>query len=177
MQSTQKYNSVIRILHWLMALIIFGLIGLGIYMSDLPKGDVTRDALYALHKSFGALIILLFATRLIVRSLTKAPKLPDSFSRSEVLLANLGHKLLYVFMFLVPISGYAMSNFYGYGINMFGLNLPNIVTLNKDMGALAKEAHEILPYILLGIIGLHVAAALKHRFFDAKDKDVLDRML
>lgn len=175
--SSAKYHIAIRIMHWLMAILILGMIGIGWYMADLPKENPLKGELVSLHKSCGALLLILFFVRLAMRIVKKAPALPETIPPIERNLANLGHKLLYLFMLIVPLSGYAMSNLYGYAVKMFGIPMPILFSENKDLGKLAREAHELVPYILLGIIALHFAGAIKHRFFDKPENDVLGRML
>jgi len=164
-------------MHWLMALLIMGMIGIGWYMAELPRENPLKGTLVGLHKSFGALLLILFFVRVGIRFATAIPELPQTMQLLERRLATIGHKLLYVFIGIVPLSGYAMSNFYGYGVSLFGLPLPKIFPENKELAGLAHEAHEVLPYILLVIIVVHVAAVIRHRFFDRPENDVLPRIL
>lgn len=172
-----KYNIALRILHWLMAIFILGMIAAGMYMTELPKEDTSRDAIYALHKSFGALIFFLFFIRVAVRFSTKIPPLPSSIPPSIQKLAQGTQFLIYALILIVPLSGIAMSNMYGYPVNMFGWELPRFFSTNKETASIAREMHEVLPYILLGLIGLHFAGALKHKFFDKPENDILKRMI
>jgi cytochrome b561 len=77
----------------------------------------------------------------------------------------------------VPISGYLMSLPGGHAVKMFGLNMPNIIEKNKTIGDITHEIHEIAPYVLLGFVVLHIAGALKHKFFEKPENDVLNRMI
>ncbi len=61
----QRYSSMARIIHWLMAIMIIGMIGLGITMADLPKGSDERSWFFALHKSIGLSLVLLAFIRLV----------------------------------------------------------------------------------------------------------------
>lgn len=173
----QKYNALLRILHWAMGVTIIGLLTLGIYMADLDKEDPSRMDLYNLHKSFGALILILVFVRIAVRIFTKTPELPKGLSAFVKKAAKLAHYALYFFMFFIPLSGYIMSNSYGYPVAIFGFELPKLFADNKETGGLAGEAHELLAYALIALLILHVAGALKHRFFDKKENDVLGRMI
>lgn len=172
-----KYHISIRILHWFMALMILGMIGVGWYMEDLPRENPLKGQLVGLHKSFGALALILFFVRAALRLATKVPPLPETIPVIQRFLAHAGHKLLYLLMFIVPLSGYAMSNLYGYGVKMFGIEMPKLFPEDKELASFVREAHEILPYILLGVVVLHVGAVIQHRFFDKKENDVLNRMV
>jgi len=162
-----KYPLLMRALHWLMAVVILGLIALGIYMSDLPKEDPSRMDLYNLHKSFGFTILVLFFVRLGVRLKSKIPELPSAISASDQKLAKAGHHTLYLLIFAVPLVGVMFSNFYGYGINFFGLvEIPPFFPKNTDLAEFTGETHGFLAYGLLALVGVHVLGALKHQFID-----------
>ena len=80
-------------------------------------------------------------------------------------------------MLIVPLSGYLMSNSFGYEVKFFGILLPFITSINIDNAKIFSEVHEISAYTLAGLIAIHVIAVIKHRFFDQKENDVLNRML
>lgn len=175
---TEKYNILIRIIHWLTAICIIGLIVAGYFMTELGKEDTLLGLgkwdIYGLHKSFGVLIIGLFILRVILRLATKIPKLPDQISKTDKKLAHLGHLALYALMIAIPVSGFVMSQAGGYGVKFFGYELPILIEKNKEIGGIAHELHEILPYVIAGIIAIHVFAVIKHI---VKDKvNLLKRM-
>lgn len=173
----QKYPLSSRIIHWLMALIIIFLLALGIYMTGLSKEDPSRMEIYSLHKSLGAIALILIFLRILNRLVKPAPKLPETLVKSERILAHLAHIGLYVLMIVVPLSGYLMSNYFGYPVQIFGIQMPTLVQTNFDIGKIFHETHEIAPYILLGLVSLHILGALKHRFFDKPENNVLKRMI
>jgi len=174
----QKYALLLRVIHWLMALCILGLIAVGWYMAGIPKDDPGKYDLYSWHKSFGVLTIFLIVLRIGVRIATKVPPLPDGIKKCERRLAKAGHGLLYVGMILVPVSGYIMSDAGGYSVKFFGILMPDFLDKNKDIGSIAHELHEIVPYVLLAVIALHIAGVIKHKCFDKKsENDVLKRMI
>ncbi|GAA4362471.1 cytochrome b [Kangiella marina] len=173
-----KYTLLMRILHWLIAVLILGMIGVGWYMAGLPDEHPTKYDIYAIHKSIGITLLGLVIIRLLVRFFSPIPKLPHDLAWWEKLLTKTVHFLLYALMLLVPISGYLMSDFAGFPVEWFGIEVPGLVDDDMDRSQGALAAHGILPYILLGLIGLHLLGSLKHRFFDKnKDNDVLKRML
>ena len=103
--------------------------------------------------------------------------MPTDIKPVEKKLSHATHILLYLGMILVPVSGYLMSLSGGHEVKMFGLHMPNIIEKDKVIGDITHEIHEILPYILLGLVVLHIAGALKHKFFEKPENDVLNRML
>ena len=158
-----------------MALLILGMIALGIYMTGLDDEDASRGDLYGLHKSFGALILFLVVLRFITRLRTAVPDLPKVIPARERKLGHATHYLLYVLMLAVPLVGIALSNSWGDPVHMFGLELPRLFPENKDIAPLVGEAHEILAFVLLGVVGLHVAGVIKHILFEKTN--LLTRML
>ena len=160
-----------------MALIILSLIGLGIYMTGLSKEDPSRMDLYNLHKSFGTIALILIFLRIINRFIKPAPKLPNTIAKNEIILAHLAHIGLYILMIIVPLSGYLMSNSFGYPVQIFGFKMPNLMETNFDLGKIFHETHEIAPYVLLVLVIAHIFGAIKHRFFDKPENDVLKRMI
>ena len=176
--ATTKYTLLMRILHWLIALLILGMIGVGWYMAGLPDDHPTKYDIYPIHKSFGITLLGLVVIRLLVRFFSPIPELPRALAWWEKLLTKTVHFLLYLLMLLVPISGYMMSDFAGFPVEWFGIEIPGFVEDNMESSQGALDAHGLLPYILLGLIVLHLLGLLKHRFLDKnKDTDVLKRML
>ncbi len=173
----EKYSLFMRVLHWAMALAILGLIGVGWYMEGLDNTVSFRGDLYSLHKSFGVLVLLLLVVRFAVRQRSHIPPTPEGIPSTVRKLAHGAHYLLYIMMLAVPLMGWLMSNSYGYGVSLFGISMPMLFPENKELGALANEWHAILAYTLLAIVVLHIAGALKHRFLDKKENDVLHKML
>lgn len=176
--SVQKYALSSRILHWTMAAVIIFLLGLGIYMAEfLNKESPNRMEIYNLHKSLGVLVLLLVAVRIINRFIKKAPALPKNMVKIEKIASHIVHAALYILMILVPLSGYLMSNSFGYPVHFFTFEMPFLIGTNFEIGKIFAETHEISAYTLLALIALHFLGALKHRFFDKPENDVLKRMV
>lgn len=193
--SATRYTKTAVILHWLIALGIFGMFGLGWFMADLPKDapkqmayDVFDWGIYTwqlaeeasprtfyfnLHKSIGVTILALIFIRILWRFMHKPPALLASYKASERALATWAHRLLYVLMLAVPLSGMMMALNSKYGIKWFGIDFL-AGTDNKPMREFWVEAHEIIGIVLLLIVIIHIIGALKHTFID-KD-ETLSRM-
>ncbi len=193
--STSRYTKTAVVLHWIIAICIFGMFALGWYMSELPKEapkqmayDLFDLGLYTwqlaeeasprtfyfnLHKSLGVTIFALIAIRVLWRITHRPPALLSSYKAWERKLATGTHHLLYLLMIALPVSGVIMATYSKYGIKWFGV--PFIKGLdNNPMRELFKEVHEIIGVIILVMVILHIAGALKHKFID-KD-DTLKRM-
>ncbi len=171
--TSTSYGSVSRSFHWLMAILVIGMICVGWYMSSLSPSDY-KWTVYGLHKSFGMLVLFLIVLRTIWRFSNRTPDFPISTPRYQKIAARLTHVCLYLFMFIMPISGMLMSLFGGHDVSFFGI--VTIPTSGKfEFSNLSKEMHEYGAIILAGIICLHLIAALYHHF-KLKD-DVMMRMI
>jgi cytochrome b561 len=174
----KKYHIVARIIHWAMSLIIISLLCIGFYMVYLlDKDSVNRADIYSLHKSFGVAVLILFFVRVFVRITKKAPTLPDSISRNIQKLAHFVHYSLYFLMISMPLSGYLMSNSYGYPVKIFGASLPFLIGKNIELGKIFALMHMYLGFAFVAFLFLHIAGVIKHRFFDKKENDILPRMI
>jgi len=177
-----RYPRRVRWLHWLMAVIILGMLAVGFTMVHLIDDavPVKFDWLYPYHKSFGMLALILVLIRLAVRRSARLPGLPRSLPPWERRLAKAAHVALYTLMVLVPLMGYSLSSSFTQsdGVYFFGVNLPELLPKNDARYAVFERLHAIFAYTLLALIILHVFGALKHRFLDRdEDKDVLKRIL
>jgi len=177
--SVERYGLFSRLLHWLMALMIFAMIGIGTYMADLDKGEPLRPQLYALHKAVGVTLLALAVLRILWILMSRPPAMPQVLRRWEVMLAKATIGLLYLLMLLTPIAGYLMSNAAGRPISYFGLfDMPVLIGENHDLHEVLGALHEFLAFSILALVGLHVLGALKHRLIDKDpEADVLKRML
>ncbi len=168
------YTPVAKSLHWLMALLILGLLALGTYMSELPLSPQKLE-LYAWHKWTGVTVFLLVWLRLAWRVAHRPPGLPASLSPRMRLVAHAGHAALYVLMVLIPLSGWLMSSAKGFQTVWFGvLPIPDLIGKYRLLGEILQQVHEALSSLLMLTLAGHVAAALWHHFV-LKD-DTLRRM-
>ena len=151
---------------------------MGFYMTNLLGAQSSNKMfIYNLHKSFGALVLFLVVVRIFIRLSKPIPPLPNSIHMVIKKLAHSTHLLLYVLMILMPLSGYLMSSYFGYPVHLFGIPLPMLVEKNVDLGKFFGEAHKFLGLSFVALLSLHIGGAMKHRFFDKKENDVLKRMI
>lgn len=172
---TTHYTPVAKALHWLIALLLFGLLALGFYMQDLPLSP-QKLQLYAWHKWAGVTVFLLVLVRLAWRVTHRPPPLPEHMPRVMQLAAHAGHVLLYALMIAIPLSGWLMSSAKGFQTVWFGvLPIPDLLDKNRELGDLLQTVHLSLNLLFVAVIVGHIGAALKHHFIDRDD--VLTRML
>ena len=174
MSESTHYTSTAKTLHWLISLMIFCLLLLGFYMSDLPLSP-DKLKFYSWHKWAGVSVFLLVIVRLAWRITHTPPAMPEQMPQLQKVAATIFHFALYALMFLIPLSGWLMSSAKGFQTVWFGvLPIPDLLPKDKVIGDALKEVHQALNLLLIGIIIVHVLAALKHHFID-KD-DVLKKM-
>jgi len=170
-----SYTKTAKALHWLMAILLFGLLALGFYMHDLPLSP-DKLKLYSWHKWAGVTAFLLLAIRLLWRLTHRPPALPDSMPKLMQFAAHAGHLMLYLLMIAIPLSGWLMSSAKGFQTVYFGLlPIPDLLDKNKELGDLLALVHKSLNLLFVAVLAGHIGAALKHHFID-KD-DILTRML
>jgi cytochrome b561 len=170
----QRYSSTAIIIHWLMAIMILTMIGLGVYMVELPKGSDERSWFFALHKSIGLTLALLAIIRLTWKIMSDAPSLPSYIPVAKQKLAKATHHLLYVMMFIQPVSGYISSSFSGYKTKLWGIPLPHWGWKEPDLNKLFTLIHEISAICLVALILLHVAGVIYH--LHKKENELIRRM-
>ncbi|WP_202131551.1 cytochrome b [Aurantiacibacter rhizosphaerae] len=180
-----KYPLSMRILHWIRAVIILGLIWSGWYMTELPETTPmeTFDLFYPNHKQFGVLVWLLALVHLTIRYRNRRilPQTPSGLHGWEKALSHAVHYSIIALTLLVPLLGYGMSSTFtqsdGVPFFFFG-EVPEILPKNDNVYEVFDMLHKYSAYVLLGLIVLHVAGALKHRWQDSGgETDVLPRML
>lgn len=160
-----RYHAVSVAFHWLLAAALLSTFSLGFYMADLPFSP-GRVQLYNWHKWAGVAILLASAARLAWR-LTHRPPAPPPMPAWQARAAHLTHGALYALFFAVPLTGWAYSSAAGFPIVWFGvLPLPDFVPVDRDLAEAIKPFHELSAWALAGLVGLHVAGALKHQWID-----------
>lgn len=172
--TTEGFGWISIALHWLMALTIFGLFGLGLYMVELTYYDTWYRGSLDLHKSTGIMLALVWLLRVLWKKSQPVPR-PLGNKAWEHRVAAVTHILLYVLMLGLFISGYLISTADGRSIDVFGLfEVPATLT-GKGQEETAGLIHATLAWSLIVLVALHAAAAIKHHVFD-KDRTLV-RML
>ncbi len=165
--SSTQFGWLTRLLHWLVALHILGLVALGAYMVDLSYYDPNYHDSLTYHKAFGVVALGLGVFKVLWYLSNRQPDPTVPLPGWQVLASHGVHSLLLLMMVAIPLSGYFISTSEGEGIDIFGmLELPALVTISDALRDIAIEVHEFLAYGVLAVAGLHTMAALKHQFID-----------
>jgi len=146
-------------LHWAMAACYLVLFITGPFMSELPRELFIRNPLYAFHKSVGVLTMALLTLRILTllrvwwKKYTKRlPKFTKEWYKNFAL-----HASLYVFMWLVPVAGFLLSNsIRNKNVPFFGIVVPDMFPKNPAMVEVGRSLHFWLSYTFLAFVILHI---------------------
>lgn len=177
----ERYSLPMRLLHWLRAVLILGLIAVGWIMVSLADEVPSKyEVLYPTHKEFGVLLFLVAVVHMIIRANSTLPKPAPGLAPWEVFLSRNIQRIIIALTLIVPLLGYSMSSSYTQsdGVPFFFTMLPELLPKNDGNFEIFQWLHKILAFTLLGLVAVHVLGALKHRLIDRDpDKDALRRML
>lgn len=171
--TTWHYGSLAIALHWIIAVLIIGMIGLGWYMLSVEK-QPGSGWLFDLHKSLGFTAFGLIALRIVWRASHRPEGLPDSVPVWQAKISNIIHWALYTCMIIMPVTGYLGAAHQKIAPKFFGLNTPSWATPNRAVAEQFFTLHSITVWVLVILISLHALAGLKHLLID-KDR-VFQRM-
>ncbi len=168
------YNPGLRLLHWLMAALIFIALALGVWASLLPRDDFRSGVLFV-HKSIGLTVFALVALRIVWRLVVGAPEYAEPLGWLTHSAARAGHLALYALMIAMPVSGYLTTAAGGHDVPWFGLfSVPSLVGKNKFLDQAASQAHFVFAWAIAIVLALHLAAVVWHARI--KRDTVLTRM-
>ena len=173
--SRQNWGAVARTFHWVIAALILAQFAIGNIAEEMTLSPAKLD-LFVWHKSIGVTVLSLVILRALWRLKDTTPDSPADRPGWEARLAAALHGLLYVLMVAVPVSGWVVSDasrvpFKAY----FLLHMPDLIGTDRSVQETAAVVHESLTGLLLAVVLLHVAAALRHHFL--LKNNVLRRML
>lgn len=170
-----RYGEVAVFFHWIIAILIIGLLSLGLYMASLSTSPFQLK-LFGWHKEWGLVVLALAFMRILWRFNNVTPLMSSHLPNWQKLAANSMHWALYIFMFAMPLTGWLMSSAAGFPPSFFGLfTLPNLIAPNKILDSLFGEIHEYLGYALIAAIVIHIAATVQHYLF--YKENILRRIL
>ena len=161
-----RYTRTAIVLHWLIAIVVLGMIGWGWWMQQIPKIPVgPRVDAYNLHKSVGLSVLLLMLLRVAWRATNPPPGLPP-MPRWQAGAARCVHLLLYLCLLVQPLSGYLGSAYSGYPVKFFGLTLPAWVPKDAALKDSMSLIHLANSWVLVTAVLLHLAGSAKHALID-----------
>ena len=167
--ATTRYTLTQRLLHWLIALLVFGLLAIGFTFWTLGYdgtvstfGDEMTNQLYKFHKTFGILLLLLMILRVVLRRVSPPPAYDPPLGKAERFVGGSVHLLLYVLLIGMPIGGWLATAAGGYPVQFFDWNLPGFIGKDEQLSETLFQFHGIAGLIVAGLLVLHIGAAMKH---------------
>lgn len=160
-----RYRPIVVWIHWITALLLVTQVYVGFTFHDMPRGP-ERGEWFTWHKTIGATILLLALLRLGVRLINPPPPFPVDLPKWERFFAVWNHRIFYFLIIALPLTGLAAVSGRaedGTVPLLWGLSLPAIpgIPEENDFGGV----HEVLVWVTLALLVIHVTAALKHQFF------------
>lgn len=164
LQRTADYGALAKLFHWMILALVALQFTIGWLMPDIRRGMQPENWMN-LHLSIGLLILALMSLRALWRLVHGAPPPEASLPPWQRIAAGLVHLLLYLVVFALTLSGWLFASMRGWTITVFGMvPVPRLVAEGSPLGSALGRWHGTLSWVLLAIIGAHVAAALAHAF-------------
>ncbi len=174
--TTDAYGVVNKTIHWVIAILVIGMVIFGLYLGYLPDNSPYKGMLINLHKSVGMTILILMLFRLYWRIIDRLPVLPITVPSWEKKAAHSVQACFYIVLLIMPISGWIMSSFGGHPVMFWGLfNARLPVSKNTVLAGNFFTVHSVVAWMIVGLLVLHIGAAFKHHFIEKNN--VLRRML
>ena len=149
MNTPKRYNPVMVTLHWLTVIL---LLGAGFLAEDEGRSPIN------IHMILGASLLIVMVLRLVIRFTTKRPAWAETGNKLFNWLGELVHLALYLLVFFIL----GMGGLIAYDRNIFGY-LMGSGSVHGRAGFFGL-VHHLGWVLVLGLILLHVLAALYHQF-------------
>ena len=168
-----SFGRVSRYAHWMTATLMLILVPMGMFLSLLPPRSADRDAFLAAHQSLGKAVMILVVLRLLWLIRTPPAQPSSHLAGWEAQMARATHTALYRVMLTFPVSGILMVLGGGAALTLLGVTVRNPFRSSAAAGSFWTVCHDwVLPLLFFLLILTHVAAVIKHHFFDHHPADV-----
>jgi cytochrome b561 len=164
-----RYPLIHRLLHWAVAVIAPAVLTVGMIFMFLEFegtlaafGKATTDLLYTYHKSFGIVVLILMTIRLVVRLAFGKPAYRPPIAGWERAVSTAVHASLYALLIAQPMLGWAATAAGGFPVQFFAWNLPGLLAKDEALSRTLYGVHGLFGWLILILVGLHVAGALRH---------------
>ena len=159
----QGYRTPARAMHWIVAAAVLTMIPAGIVMIQEGIPRSLQDALFLFHKNTGVLLFPLILARLAYRLRHPPPPLPPSLPAWQRRAAALSHGALYALLIAMPVTGFVRVRAGGFPIELLDrLGAGPWLAKSEALAGVAKGLHALGAFALIGLLAVHVGAALHH---------------
>lgn len=159
-----RYNALAISLHWLSALLVLLAIVLIEMKGGFPKGSGLRDEVRFWHYQVGAIVLLATACRVLWQLVSQRPQAHAAAGSVERRFGVVAHGALYLLLLAVPLSGVMVLIAAGKPVDLLSWPLPVSSDGSKVAAKGAKSIHEFFGNTMIGMVALHLLAALWHQF-------------
>lgn len=171
--TTNSYGLVAKLMHWIMGIMLLCMVIVGFTMSGI-EDPVLKGKVYNLHKATGVLLLILVPVRLLWRLMNAKVLLPSDLPQWQKIAATLNINILYVFMFLMPISGFLMTILSGRNVKVYGLFTVDSFMQDATFAKIFYATHANSAIIVTALVILHILASMYHHFI--RKDNVLSRI-
>lgn len=168
-----SYGWLAKFFHWVISPLIIVMLIFGFFLDKLSK-DFQPTA-YNYHKLTGLLILTLVVLRILWTVINPKPKLPEDTLLWQRIAEHVVQGLMYVSIFMMPLVGWLGASYAGYAPHLGQLQLKLPVSHDLSKAELFFKLHELFAFLLIGLLIIHVSAALYHHII--KKDMILKRML
>ena len=175
MAKSTGYTSTAKFLHWLIVALLVVQFTAAWTMPHIGR-NTPVTTLISVHFTLGIVILAVAVVRLSWRVTHGEPEPDAGIPPWQTASAHVVHWLLYLLLFVLPILGWINASYRGMPVVIFGAELPQLVATRAGPWGWTGDVHSLLGnYVMLPLVGLHVAAALYH--YVIRRDGVLQRML
>lgn len=166
--SAEGYGSLTKLFHWLIVILFAWQYLSGNVMLGMERGStiagLDQNAYFNWHKSIGLVALAIAVLRLINRSLGQLPPWAPTLAAEEKVFIHRAEQVLYLAMFVMPISGYIYVMAGDYGVLLFGeYRLPNPIGKIDALATSARWVHIIAGYVLAAAVLAHLFIVFAHQ--------------
>jgi cytochrome b561 len=165
-----SYGAFTKLFHWIIVILFAWQFASGNIMTGMQRGDIvvtlTQNDYYNWHKSIGLVALAIAVFRLLNRYIGQLPSWAPTLSGGEKKVIHRLEQVLYLAMFVMPVSGFIYVMAGGFGVLLFGeFKLPNPIGRSEDIAFFGKWVHIIAGYVLAAAIAGHLFVVLRHQLF------------
>lgn len=164
-----RYSLTQRVLHWVIALSVIGLLAIGLTLGTLgfdgtkkTFGMEVTNLLYKYHKTFGVLVLGLMLLRVVIRRVVPPPPHDPPLPAWKANAARANHLALYGLLLIQPVLGWAATAAGGFPIEFFEWKLPALIAKDKALSETLYGLHGTVGWLILALVALHIGAAIHH---------------
>lgn len=167
--SAARYGAFTKTLHWVVFLLLVNQFVAAASMLTMESWETrlgfAQSTLYEWHKSVGLVAFVVALIRYVWRRATPLPDWAPNMSPAEQQAIHWIERLLYLCMFVMPVSGFVFVMAGDYPIDFFAQGrLPNVIGVHPTLSLLAQWTHRITAWLLVATLVGHWGVGVRHQW-------------